>query len=67
MTASTRRRAPLFALLAATGISYAGNTMTLVAVPWFVLQTTGSAGRAGLAAFFATLPVALSAGLGLAR
>lgn len=59
-----RRRTPLLALLAATGISYAGNTMTLVAVPWFVLQTTGSAGLAGLAAFFATLPVALSAGLG---
>ncbi|GAB2849920.1 hypothetical protein GCM10027176_61320 [Actinoallomurus bryophytorum] len=31
------------------------------AVPWFVLMTTGSPARAGLAAFASTLPVVISA------
>src|SRR5687768_8809028 len=41
---------PLGALLAADGISQAGNWLTMVAVPWFVLETTGSPARAGLTA-----------------
>jgi predicted MFS family arabinose efflux permease len=43
-------RTPIFALLAANGVSQVGNTVLLVAVPWFVLETTGSAARTGLAA-----------------
>ena len=42
-----------------------GNTIAVIALPWFVLSTTGSAARTGLIAFFATLPIAvgsLSAG-----
>ena len=41
------RRAPFAALLGANALSLVGNQLTLVAVPWFVLQTTGSAARAG--------------------
>ena len=36
------RRLPLGALLAGNVISLVGNMLTLVALPWFVLQTTGS-------------------------
>lgn len=38
------------ALLAASGLSMYGNVLTMVAVPWFVLETTGSASKTGLVA-----------------
>ncbi|MDQ6833352.1 MAG: MFS transporter [Chloroflexota bacterium] len=41
-------RTPLVALLWASAISLTGSRLTLVAVPWFVLQTTGSAARTGI-------------------
>jgi MFS family permease len=41
-------RRPVYALLTAEGISQVGNTMTVIAGPWFVLQTTGSAAKTGL-------------------
>ena len=41
-------RRPMYSLLTAAGISQVGNTMTIVAGPWFVLQTTGSAAKTGL-------------------
>jgi MFS family permease len=50
------RRAPLLALLSASAISLAGSTLTWIALPWFVLQTTGSAALTGLAGFFVALP-----------
>jgi MFS family permease len=37
-------------LLVADGISQTGNMLTMLAVPWFVLETTGSAARTGLTA-----------------
>ncbi|MBE1469842.1 MFS transporter [Kibdelosporangium phytohabitans] len=43
-----RRRLPLLALLGAFGISHAGSVMTLLAIPWFVLQTTGSGLQTGV-------------------
>lgn len=55
------RRTPFAAVLAANTVSTAGTSLTLIGVPWFVLQTTGSAGRAGIVAFCATLPVVVSA------
>lgn len=55
-----RGRGPLFALLGANAISDTGTAITMVAVPWFVLQTTGSAARTGLAMFVATLPILIS-------
>ena len=42
------RRLPLAALLGANAVSLAGSQFTLLAVPWFVLQTTGSPARTGL-------------------
>ena len=41
-------RRPMYAVLTAEGISQVGNMMTIVAGPWFVLQTTGSAAKTGL-------------------
>ena len=41
-------RTPIFALLTAEAVSQVGNMMTVVAGPWFVLQTTGSAAQTGL-------------------
>lgn len=57
-------RRPLAAVLAANTVSIAGTSLTLIGVPWFVLQTTGSAGRAGFVAFCATLPVVVAALVG---
>ena len=53
------------ALIVAHAVSLLGNTVAVIALPWFVLSTTGSAARTGIIAFFATLPIAvgsLSAG-----
>jgi MFS family permease len=55
------RRRPLAVLLAANVISITGSSLTLMGVPWFVLQSTGSAADAGIVAFCALLPVALAA------
>jgi MFS family permease len=56
----TSDRRPLLALFAAVGISMGGNIITRVAIPWFVLQTTGEASRVGIAAFFLTVPVVIA-------
>ena len=61
---AVHRRAPLYALYAADAISLAGNAVAMLAIPWFVLTTTGSATLTGLAVFFNFLPVVLSAFLG---
>jgi MFS family permease len=54
----------LHALLVANAVSITGTAMTLLAVPWFVLETTGSAGRTGIAAACETVPLVLASGLG---
>jgi MFS family permease len=59
-----RRRAPIVALLAADAVSNSGNTIARIAIPWFVLETTGSAALTGLTGFFSFLPVVLSAFFG---
>jgi Na+/melibiose symporter-like transporter len=48
---------PLRALVAANAVSLAGNTMAAVAIPWFVLESTGSAALTGVAAFAGTAPI----------
>lgn len=50
-------RLPLFALVGANAVSGLGNILTTIAVPWFVLETTGSAGRAALIAFATRIAV----------
>lgn len=54
------RRMPLVALLAAQALSVTGNRIALLAIPWFVLQTTGSAAQTGVAAAANTIPVVLA-------
>jgi MFS family permease len=48
---------PVFALLAANAVSQVGNVLSLVAIPWYVLQTTESATKTGLTGFFTVLPI----------
>jgi MFS family permease len=51
---------PLYSLFIANAISLVGNVFTNIAVPWFVLQTTGSATQTGITGFFTILPVVLA-------
>jgi MFS family permease len=55
---------PLYSLFAANAISLVGNVFTLIAIPWFVLQTTGSATKTGITGFFNILPVVVAGILG---
>jgi MFS family permease len=57
-------RLPLYSLFLANAISLVGNVFTAIAVPWFVLQTTGSATQTGITGFFTILPVILAGFLG---
>lgn len=54
------RRLPVVGFLAGTGISLLGNSMAMLAIPWFVLDITGSASRTGFAGVATALPMALS-------
>lgn len=60
----TRSRLPLFTLLAANAISFTGNALAMVAIPWFVLETTGSASRTGLTAAVVAVAAILAAVIG---
>ena len=57
-------RTPIFALLGANAVSQVGNMMIMVAIPWFILETTGSAARTGLAAAAIGVGAVLAAVLG---
>jgi len=52
---------PLIALETTTLVSAAGNGVALVALPWVVLDLTGSAADVGLVAAAAAVPLVLSA------
>jgi hypothetical protein len=49
-------RIPLAALYTANAVLVVGTFMTLVTVPWFVLETTGNATKTGMTAVAVTLP-----------
>jgi MFS family permease len=51
------RVAPLVGLLAANAISVLGGAMSLIALPWFVYATTGSAAMTAITAVCETVPV----------
>jgi MFS family permease len=51
---------PIYALLAGSLVSNIGNQITALAVPWFVLETTGSASKTGIAAAATLVPMAIS-------
>src|SRR5258708_14577586 len=57
---------PIYALFTGNTISYIGDILTLIAIPWFVLQTTGSVVQAGITGFREALPMVLSAFFGSA-
>ncbi len=59
-----KNRLPLLSLFAANAISMVGNMFAAIAIPWFVLQTTGSAMQTGITSFFTILPVVLAGLLG---
>ena len=59
-----RNAVPLYSLFAANAISMVGNVLANVAIPWFVLQTTGSATQTGITGFFTILPVVIAGLLG---
>jgi len=61
---TARGRAPLLVFVGANLVSMTANTVTLVAIPWFVLTTTGSATKTGITALFATLPYGAAAFFG---
>ncbi|MEW1892976.1 MFS transporter [Streptomyces sp. IBSBF 3010] len=52
----TRSLRPLVGVLTAMAMSLTGTRISVVALPWFVLVTTGSAGRTGLVAFCEMAP-----------
>src|SRR6195952_3962281 len=60
----TRSRIPLFGVLAATAFSVTANSTVAVAVPWLVLERTGSAALAGLTGAAAIAPIVFSAVFG---
>lgn len=59
-----RRRLPMAALLGANAISLIGNVITAMAIPWYVLETTGSAAKTGLVGVCTVLPTVIAAFLG---
>ncbi|MEV7567630.1 MFS transporter [Streptomyces tanashiensis] len=61
MRTTRHDRVPLGTVLTANAVSVTGNSLTLIGVPWFALETTGSPGKAGLVAFCAAVPVVLAA------
>ncbi len=62
--AGTRDLLPLTALVTANVISAVGNSVSALAIPWFVLQTTGSAARMGVVAAAGMIPFILSSVFG---
>lgn len=63
-TSDPHTRLPVIGFLTGTGVSLLGNTMAMLAIPWFVLDTTGSASKTGFAGVATFLPMALSAVFG---
>jgi MFS family permease len=53
-------RRPLYALYVADVISLSGNAVAQLAIPWFVLTTTGSATSTALVVFFNFLPIVIA-------
>lgn len=47
---------PFTGLLAANAISEFGNTFSFIAIPWFVLETTGSASQTGISVATGVVP-----------
>ncbi len=57
-------RTPLVGSLVAEGVSFVGTRVSMIAIPWFVLSTTGSATQTGLVAAAEITPLVLMKALG---
>jgi len=57
-------RTPLVGVLTAEGISLVGTRISMIAIPWFVLSTTGSATQTGLVAAAEIAPLVVVKALG---
>jgi MFS family permease len=57
-------RRGLACLLVAQGVSVVGSRMSMLALPWFTLSTTGSAAKTGLVAFAEMVPYVLACATG---
>ena len=58
------RRGALAALLATNALSVAGTRISAIAIPWFVLTTTGSVAKTGVVAVCELTPLVLVMALG---
>jgi MFS family permease len=61
---SAGHRRPLYGWLTAEAISLTGTRVSMIALPWFVLTTTGSATKTGLVALAELLPMVVLKVLG---
>jgi len=59
-TSGRADRGPVTGVLIANAVSLTGDALAAVAIPWFVLETTGSAAKAGLSGGVAVLPAFLA-------
>ena len=59
-----QHRRPLYGWLGAEGISLIGTRVSMIALPWFVLTTTGSPEKTGLVALAEMLPLVVLKVLG---
>jgi predicted MFS family arabinose efflux permease len=57
-------RASFVLFLLGTGISWFGNTLASIAIPWYVLTTTGSAAKTGMAASVSGIAVVFASVFG---
>jgi MFS family permease len=55
----SRNQRPVIGLLAANAISQFGNMFSHLAIPWFVLETTGSASQTGITVAVGVIPFVL--------
>ena len=55
-TDTPRSRLPLVSLMTAVIVGLLGRQLSVVAIPWFVLTTTGSASKAGIVGAMVMLP-----------
>jgi MFS family permease len=63
-TTGTPYRVPLIAYLVANVVSLCGTRVSAIAIPWFVLVTTGSPMKTGLVAFAEMTPLVLCKAFG---
>ncbi len=59
-----RQRMPVYVLWITALVSIMGNMLTALAVPWFVLETTGSASRTGITAAVTVIPIVIASFFG---